>query len=72
MFSYLKYECRMKKGPAPDKSFRKTFGEKKKINSDESKFSKNFKSQPNWQSTVSPDRRNKLSPVRSAYEAKPN
>ena len=28
MFSYLKCECRMKKGLAPDKSFRKTFGEK--------------------------------------------
>ena len=28
MFSYLKYECRMKKGLALDKSFRKTFGEK--------------------------------------------
>ena len=45
---------------------------RKKINSDESKFSKNFKSQPNWQSMVSPDRHNKLSLVRSAYEAKPN
>ena len=28
MFSYMKYECRMKKDLAPDKSFRKTFGEK--------------------------------------------
>ena len=28
MFSYLKYECRRKKDLAPDKSFRKTFGEK--------------------------------------------
>ena len=29
MFSCLKQECRVKKGRAPDKSFRKTFEEKK-------------------------------------------
>ena len=28
IFSYLKQECKVKKGLAPDKSFRKTFGEK--------------------------------------------
>ena len=28
MFSCLKQECRVKKGHAPDKSFRKTFEEK--------------------------------------------
>ena len=28
MFSYMKYEYRMKKELAPGKSFRKTFGEK--------------------------------------------
>ena len=28
MFSYLKKECRVKKGLTPDKSFRKTFEEK--------------------------------------------
>ena len=28
MFPYLKYEYRRKESPTPDKSFRKTFGEK--------------------------------------------
>ena len=57
---------------------------RKKINPNESKSSTYFKSQPNWQSTVSPDKHNKikscaisvqgetrLSPVRSASEANP-
>ena len=43
----------MKKGLTLDKSFKKTFGEKED-KFDESKSSKNFKSQPNWQSKVSP------------------
>ena len=42
MFSYLKQECKVKMGLALDKSFRKTFREKKG-NSNRSKFSKNFK-----------------------------
>ena len=42
MFSYLKQECRVKKGLASDESFRKTFGEKED-NSNRSKFSKNPK-----------------------------
>ena len=46
----------MKKGLAPDKDSERPSG-RKKINFDESKFSKSFKSQPNWQSTVSPDER---------------
>ena len=45
MFSYLKQECRVKKGLALNKSFRKTFGEKES-NSNRSKFWKNFESQP--------------------------
>ena len=57
MFSYLKYECRMKKGLAPDEASERPSG-RKRINSDESKFSKSFKSQPNWQSEVSPDEKN--------------
>ena len=47
MYVYLKQECRVQKGLAPNKSFRKIFG-KKKGNSNRSKFSKNFKSQPSW------------------------
>ena len=35
------------KGFGPDKSFRKTFGEKEG-NSNRSKFSKDLKSQPSW------------------------
>ena len=31
MFSYLKQECRVNQGLAPDKSFRKTFGKEKVI-----------------------------------------
>ena len=44
----------IEKGFAPDKSFRKTFGEKE-YNSNGSEFSKNLKSQISWQSRVSPD-----------------
>ena len=47
MFSYLKTRMQKKKGFALDKSFKKTFGEKKG-NSNRLEFSKNFKSQPNW------------------------
>ena len=47
MSSYMKQECRVKKGLAPNKSFRKTFGEKEG-NSDGSGFSKNLKSQQVW------------------------
>ena len=44
---YLKQEYRGKKGLRPNKSFRKTFREKKG-NSNRSEFSKNLKSQPDW------------------------
>ena len=47
MSSHLKQEYRVKKGLAPNKSFRKTFREKEG-NSNKSEFSKNFKSQPDW------------------------
>ena len=43
------------KGFCVDKSFRKTFGEKKD-NSNRLEISKNHESQPSWQSRVSPDR----------------
>ena len=57
----------MKKGIAADKSFRKTFGEKK-ANSNRSKFSRNFKSQPNWH------QRCKSNPIsmRDEVKAQPN
>ena len=48
-------------GFCTDKSFKKTF-KKKEDNSNGLKFSKNLKSQPSWQS--------RLSPIRSASEAK--
>ena len=68
MFSYLKQECREKKGLALNKSFRKTFREKED-NSNRSEFSKNSKSQPSWQSRVSPRQiYSRLSPVQSAFE----
>ena len=41
--SYLKQECRVKKGLALDKSFRKTF-EEKEDNSNKFEFSKNLES----------------------------
>ena len=47
MYVYLKQERRVKKGLALDKSFRKTF-EEKKNNSNRSEFSKSSKPQPNW------------------------
>ena len=43
VFSYLKQECRVKKGLVPNKSFRKTF-EKKEGNLSRSKLSKNSES----------------------------
>ena len=48
-----KTECKVKKGFAPDESFRKTFG-KKENNPNRSEFIKNPESQPSWQSRVSP------------------
>ena len=47
VFSYLKQECRVKKGLAFNKSFRNTFGEKED-NSNRSEFSKNHEPQPSW------------------------
>ena len=44
MFSYLKQGCRVKEDLAPNKSIRKTFGEKEG-NSDGLGFSKNLKPQ---------------------------
>ena len=68
MFSYLKQVCKEKKGLAPNKNFRNTFGEKEG-NLDGLGFSKNpkfqqvwhqvnmrdkVKAQSNWHSKVSP------------------
>ena len=66
-FSYLKQECRVKRGFVLDKNFRKTFGEKEG-NSNKSTFSKNFKSQPDWHQSC---KSNQVD-MRDKNEAQPN
>ena len=65
MFFYLKEECRVKKGLALDKSFKKTF-EGKEGNSNRSEFSKNSKSQLEWHQSYKSNQVDMRDKVKSA------